>query len=391
MSVGESRTAVVDPQRLDRVRSLVDQDVEEGRYHGAVLLVAVHGEIVLEEAFGSTDAATGRPAQVDDVFRLMSVTKSITTAAVHVAIDSGLLSLNTRVAQMIPEFMESTPGSRKARITVAHLLSHCSGLPGDAHPVALDELGDFDKALAAVYAMDIIAEPGSTLAYSPMANHALLGELLRRVYGADRVRDVLQEQILTPLGMKDTALGLPAALADRAVPLRASSEDLGWLKASDIEVFNDLLTPEAEMPWVGGVSTAADLFRLAELYRRRGEVGGRRLLSRALVSRVTTNQTQDWPNSIFAPLAEDPVHGFELGPGCYGYGFNLSGDSVAPSMFGTLTSPATFGRHGAGGGLFWVDPVNDVTMVSLIAGIMAEPGNLFRAQRLSDLVITSVT
>ncbi|MCL3819408.1 serine hydrolase domain-containing protein [Aeromicrobium wangtongii] len=375
------------------MRSALQRGVDDDRYHGAVVMIGVHGEVVMEEAFGYADRSSGRLAKVDDVFRVASITKAFTASTVHRAMDEGLLSLNTRVVEVIPEFATAgEPQVGKSRVTVGHLLSHCSGLPPTPRVVPLELTGNLAATVAAACATSLVEDPGTSLIYSPTMNHALLGEMVRRVHGADHVRDVMRDELFDPLGMKDSALGMPDHLAPRAVPIRACTPKLSsWLDAKGIEMFNDVMTAEAEMPWVGAASTAADVYRLAELYRRGGELDGRRLLSQALVSRVTTNETFDWPNMLFADLADDPVNGFELGPGYYSYGFNLSGASVAPSMFGTLTSPATYGYHAGGTSLFWIDPVHDVTMVCLGVGVMPEPDAVFRYQHLSDLVIGSVT
>ena len=82
--------------------------------------------------------------------------------------------------------------------------------------------------------------------------------------------------------------------------------------------------------------------------------------------------------------------GWRTGPGNQSYGFGLAGDGVAPSRFGTLTSPGTYGHFGAGSSaLFWVDPARDMTFVCLTAGIMTEHQSVLRLQRLSDLAVAA--
>src|SRR3712207_3477562 len=109
-----------------------------------------------------------------------------------------------------------------------------------------------------------------------------MGEILRRVSGDGiAMRDLLRRDLFEPLGMTSTALGAPRAWADRLVPLKARFTAAGWLTEHDVEVLNDVITEEAEMPWVGGVTTAEDVFRLAEMLRRGGEYEGVRYIARS--------------------------------------------------------------------------------------------------------------
>ncbi len=377
-------------RQLARLTSAVEADIAKGVYHGAVMLLARHGEVVLDVSLGSTDVSTGRSALPDDVFRVLSVSKALTNTLVYNAIDRGLLALNTRVVDVIPEFVgpDRFLAANKDRVTVGHLLSHRAGLVVTPEPLPYRQLGDLNKVIAAICELPLAAEPGTVVNYSPALNHALLGEMARRVNGHARFADCLQREVLDPLGMSDTAFGLPERLTGRVVPIRAMFGDEGWLTSADLEILNDVIVGTAEMPWVGAVSTARDLFRLAEMYRRMGQdENGEPVLSRAVIEKVTQVQTGDQPNDLYRRIAH--ARGWEVGPGFLGFGFQLSGTGVAPSMFGTLTSPGTFGNYGAGSSLFWVDPARDVTFVCLTAGAMAEGDNVLRFQRLSDLAIAA--
>jgi CubicO group peptidase (beta-lactamase class C family) len=384
--------ASVDRRQLDRLKKTIVADVEARRYHGAVIMIGRHGEVVLEEAIGQTDQAAGRDARPDDVFHLLSITKSLVNIVVYRAIDHGLLTLNTPVTDVIPEFGgQGRPSARrKERVTVGNLLSHRSGLP--ATPVLLPnrDLGDLAATVTAVCEMEVVNEPGEVLVYAAAVNHVLLAEMARRVHGDKHFRDTLRRELLDPLGMKSTALGTLASVADRVVPIQVCFQGIGGpggLTGDAFETVGDLISANGELPWVGGVGTAGDIFRLAEMLRRGGELDGERILSRAVLSKVTTSQAGHQPTDLEAKLAAD--QGWQVGPGSQGYGFGFAGDGTAPSVFGTLTSPGTFGQVGAGSALFWVDPVNDMTFVCLTAGIMAEQGNFTRFQRLSDMAVAA--
>jgi CubicO group peptidase (beta-lactamase class C family) len=380
-------TSGLDATRLRRLTEAIERDIDAGTYDGAVLLVARGGEIGLHEAIGWTDRDAGRQARTDDIFRVLSTTKALTNVLVLAAIERGHLALTTKVVDLIPEFRGSDRfrGMQKPAVTVKHLLTHSAGVSNTPTPLPYEQLGDLRATIAAICEMDLVAPPGAGVNYSPALAHALLGEIVRRTLGdgTARYRDVVRDELLEPLGMTSTAIGAPAAWQDRLVPLRARYPPGGWLGPEDIEILNTAIDEEAEMPWVGAVSTAADIFRLAEMARRGGELDGARILAPATLDLATTNQTGDRLNDLYAALAA--ANGWEPAPANVGLGFMLRGSGVYHHFFGTLATPRTFGNFGAGSALFWVDPARDLTFVCLTAGVMEESANVVRFQRLSDM------
>jgi CubicO group peptidase (beta-lactamase class C family) len=374
-----------DSDRLERLRAAIDADVDAERYDGAVMLVARGGQVALHEAIGWADRAARRRAAVDDVFSIFSVTKTLTAMAVLTRVDRGELALTTAVADVLPEF-----GTRgKQRITVAQLLSHMAGLASGLPPVPMEQLGDLEAFVAAACRQPLEAAPGASVHYSAITAHALLAEVVRRLDGGGRrFRNILDEDVLRPLGMHDTALGLRADLAKRKVPIVVRDRSPGVFEPELLEAFNALVTAETEIPAASGVSTVADLFRLSEMLRREGELDGHRLLSPSLVRLAITNQTGDLPNGFYAFACE--LRGWEPFPANIGLSFFLRGSGVFPTYLGVTSSPRTFAGLGAGSSMFWVDPDRDLTFVLLTAGLLEETRNLDRCQRLSDLVQAAV-
>ena len=142
----------------------------------------------------------------------------------------------------------------KPRVTIADLLTHRAALVPTPTPVPYEQLGDLSAVITAIGELDLIGEPGDRVQYSPALAHALLGEAVRQIHGADSFRKVLDRELLEPLGMTSTRLGAPNAWADRLVPVVARFPAGGWLGPEDIEVMNDIVDGDAEMPWVGCVS-----------------------------------------------------------------------------------------------------------------------------------------
>ncbi|MCC6849619.1 MAG: beta-lactamase family protein [Deltaproteobacteria bacterium] len=371
----------LDPDRLARLLAALEADVGAERYDGAVVLVARGGRVALHAAIGWADRAAGRRAALDDVFTIFSVTKTLTTVALLVRIDRGEIALTTPVAEVLPEF-----GNRgKQRITVAQLLTHTAGLAAGVPPLPVEALGDLSAFVAAACRQPLDAAPGTDVHYSALTAHALLAEIVRRLDGGTRrFRDILDADVLGPLGMRDTALGLRPDLAARKVPVVVRDRSPGVFDPDLLEAFNVLVGPEAEIPAAGAVSTVADLFRLAECLRRGGEFEGARLFAPALVRLATTIHTGARPNGFYAFACEQ--RGWDPFPANIGLSFFVRGAGVFPTYLGLTSSPRTYAGLGAGSAMFWVDPERDLTFVFLSAGLLEETRNLERCQRLSDLV-----
>lgn len=382
-------SADLNAETLELLETTIRNDINEGSYDGARIIVARHGEVGLDATIGWADRAAGRELKDDDIFRVLSLTKAFTNALVYQALGEGKLQLSTRVVDLIPEFWgaDRFRTLRKDRVNLGHLLTHRSGMPATPEPVPNAELGNLENVIAAICKLDVIHEPGANLTYSPAINHALMGEMLRRVYGADSFRDLAEKNLFSLLGMKDTRFGPLDEWKDRVVPLKAYIPDSGWLSPKDIEDLNDVVNEDAEMPWVGSVSTAQDVFAFAEMIRRNGQVSGKSVIAPAILDAATTLQTGDMPNDLYAMIARS--RGWDEPLGNFGLGFSLSGTGTQPSFFGPFTSPRTHGNYGAGSTLFWIDPERDMTFVCLTSGVMDEGDNVLRFQKLSTIAASA--
>jgi len=379
--VPDSHTGL-DPSRLAHLRSTIEADIAANRYFGAVIAVARHGQTGLCEAIGCGDEAQSAPLRLDSVFSLFSLTKVFTNVLALRAIELGQFALTTRVSEIIPEFS----GGMRERITFFHLLTHSSGLPPVWIPWPGMYIDRLDEIIAAICEnIRSLEPPGERVHYSPLVHHALMGEAVRRMDPAGRsYRELLQDEVLTPLGMHDTSIGVRADLAGRHVfpdfRGRPPQEHLSRNKPGPQGAFGD---ETAEMPWVGGISTVPDLLRFAEMLRLGGTLGDARILSPATLRLATRNWTGDKPNELYKGIAIN--YGWDPYPAYIGLGFGLAGERVCPNLFGTLTSPGCFGNYGSGSTLIWVDPEIDMSFVCLTAGVMQPAPNIERFQRLSDI------
>jgi len=377
-----------DDSRWATLTAAVEGDIAAGLYFGGNILVSRGGKPLYGRTFGHSAEDKKRPVAPDSVFSLFSVTKALTNLLVFRAIEKGQLTLTTPIHRIIPEFS----GGLRNRITVFHLLTHSTGVPIIYCPkpgMFIDRLDEIISAICEVaYPVE---QPGSRVDYSPMVNHALMGEAVRRLDPAKRpYRQIMAEDLFEPLGMKSTSMGLRKDLKARhLVPEFRGNYPISHLGHSNLGPNGAFEEEHAEMPWVGCVSTAPDMLRFTEMLRQGGTLDGHRVVSTALVDAARTIWTGDKPNEFYASLIR-ANNGIVL-PGNLGLGFSIRGSGMGTSMFGTLASPGTFGAHGAGTTLFWVDPERDLSFVGLMTGLMTTYDNLERWQRLCDLAILAAS
>lgn len=384
-----SKSNPADPPDSGRLESLVEainEDIAAERYDGAVALVAQGGNIALHRAIGESDRIQARPAHIDDVFHFMSITKQLTTVVVLNAIEQGKFTLDTPVAAVIPEF-----GCKgKQNVTVYHLLTHMSGLNTEL-PLALPPGGHIDLKgfVAALSDERLHRRPGEVVCYNAYGAHSLLAEMVCRLDEAQRpFRTILREDLLQPMGMHSTSLSLRDDIAERRVPITARFGTGGIFEPEAFDAMNLLVTEEAEFAAAGAMGTAMDLYQFTEMLRQGGSLNGTRFLSQEMLENATRNHTGEQPNDIFAYARE--MRDLPDWPAYIGLTFFLRGVGEFPTPMGLNTSADTICGQGAGSALFWIDRPRDLTFICLTAGIMDEMENIYRFQRLSDLVVAAL-
>jgi CubicO group peptidase (beta-lactamase class C family) len=373
----------------DRLRHLVavmEEDVEKGLYYGGVVIVGRGGEVGLHHAFGHADAGKTIRVEKGSVFSIFSVTKALTTVLALRAIELGQMAFTTPVADVVPEF----GGGGREKITLYHLLTHSSGLPSvyEAKPgMYIDVLADVIAAICENVHPAI--EPGVRVDYAPLVGHAMMGEMVRRLDPKGRrYRDIVQDEIFAPLGMKDSSIGVRRDLKPRHLkPDLRGAYPINHLGRSNYGPNGAFEEEDAEMPWVGCASSAESFFRFVEMLRRGGELDGARILSPTTIKRMRKNQTGDKPNELYKRLCE--ANGWPVLPAYMGLGLPLRGEAFGNHYYGTLTSPETFGAYGAGSTLFWVDPELDMSFLGFTTGVMASAPNYMRWRRLSDIAVSA--
>lgn len=321
LSEGTPASVGVSAERLTWVDSMLEEAIAQEEIPGVVALIARNGEIVYHKAFGMADTEAGRMQRTDDIFRIASQSKAITSTAVMMLWEEGRFRLDDPISKFIPEFKHprildrfaygdtsytTQPASRE--ITIRHLLTHTSGLgygiiDGDERMRMIYEkagttdlfttdsvhIGDVVKKLAA---LPLHHHPGERYTYSIGID--VLGYLVEVLSGM-AFDQFLRKRLFDPLGMDDTWFYLPDDKADRLVAIQQKSGD-GWTRFPNTFYDTDYPIKGARTFFGGGgglSSTAKDYATFLQMYLNGGELNGVRILSRQTITTIMANHTGD--------------------------------------------------------------------------------------------------
>jgi beta-lactamase class C len=377
VSIDGAREAGMNPDALRRAFSLLEGWVAEGTLPGAAALVARGGVIAGEAYLGLANRGPERPATSDTIWSLASVTKPFTATAVMRLVETGILSLDQPLGQLVPEFLAGPATEFDRRlVTLRHTLAHCSGLPGYS-PNNLDlrrahrPLEDFVLAYGQ---QPLFFQPGSFHLYSNpgiLLAAEVVGRALDGALGVtvdhprvNRFHDFVQAQILTPLGMAASALRPPSDWDERIARVEGTGQE-----GTDWEMANSAYYRSLGIPWGGMFSRPRELARFVDLFQP--AAGGRPRLAAPLVAPATVAAMTsvqfappDAPAEVAAGL-RDGAPPVPLRPAVsWGIGWEIKGPK-RPHPSGELTSPDTYGHLGASGTMVWADPRTDVTCILL--------------------------
>ena len=347
---GRAGDVGMDSDALEDAFARVGRRVTDGRFPGAVALVARRGVVVGERAFGVRVTGTSEATTTDTIYDLESMTKVLATAtAAMLLAERGKLSLTAPVAKYLPHFAVNG----KAGVLVRDLLRYSSGLPIDNQKVDTD---DVEAIWRFMEETPLEYPTGSMVEYSDLG-YRLLGRLLEKVAGTD-LDSFAKKEIWGPLGMSDTTFNPAASLVPRCAATGPGSLNLrpGPLRGA----------VQDDQDWkVGGIvgcdgafSTARDVAIFSQMILNGGSYGDVRLLPKKLVAAMVANQT---PQVGEAATDEDPTTNLLFTP--KGYGFELWTHRFSPG--GMRLSPGSYGKSGGAGTFMWIDPKRELMAILL--------------------------
>lgn len=402
VKIVEPESVGLSSSRLNHIDNLINSHIEEKKIAGAVVLVARHGEIAYFKASGMADI--DKPMKRDTIFRIVSMTKPLTSTAIMLLYEEGKLLLSDPVSKYIPEFqnqkvLKALPdGSKfeyklippKREVTIRDLLSHSSGIlylfptnwskekerilvtnlykeagitDGFCRPD--EEIGDMVKRLAR---LPLYAHPGEVWDYGLSSD--VLGYLVEVVSGM-KFDKFMSERIFKPLGMKDSHFYIPKEKLSRLSAVWKSDWNGDLVRADDKPIIDgDLALCPSDAYATSGkylaggasvLSTVEDYFKFSQMLLNSGEFNGVRLLSRKSVELMSaTNHIGDfdatflhdhgWKFGLGFAIQQDRSHDVDSGSkgvfewaGIYSTRFSIDPKEDKITIFMSQTNP--FSHH----------------------------------------------
>ena len=315
----------VSSERLDRIDSYLNKAIEKNQIPGAVALIRRNNKIIYNKAFGYSDVENKIMYSTDDIFRIASMTKAVTSLAVLMLWEEGEFNLDDPIEKYIPEFKDlkvltdfnetdSTYLSKPAenKISIRHLLTHTSGIgygviDEDARFKAIYKkqgivdlfttdsinIGSNVKKLAQ---LPLHHEPGEAFTYGESLD--VLGYFIEVI--SQKSLDVFfKERIFDPLEMNDTYFYLPTTHQDRLVPIQTKRDGF-WTKYQGDFYDTNYPVKGAKTFLSGGAglsSTTADYSNFLQMFLNKGSFKDKQILGKKTVELVYVNQNNHIPDS----------------------------------------------------------------------------------------------
>ncbi len=364
------------PERLQRIDGLIKRYVDSGWVVGADAFIARNGKIVYNKSFGLADADKKTPMQTDNIFRIASQTKAITSVALMMLFEEGKFLLDDPVSKYIPSFARPkvlaefnpkdssyTTITATREITIRDLLTHTSGVDyaqiGSPKMKAIYAKNGlyagfvYDKlrladAINKLGSLPLAHQPGERFTYGLSID--VLGYLVEKLSGKS-LDQFFRERIFQPLGMKDTYFYLPAAKYSRLVPVYTPGNQ--HMVKADEKTFpgvNFDYPKTAGTYYSGGAglsSTILDYAVFLQMMLNGGEYNGHRLLSRHTVEIMTMNQ----------------IGSLNVGKNKFGLGFEIytkEGQAVLGETEGSFSWGGFYGT------IYWADPAEHMVCLLFV-------------------------
>ncbi|MBN7796945.1 serine hydrolase domain-containing protein [Parahaliea mediterranea] len=340
--------------------------LSENGLPGAVVHIRHHNKLVLHRAFGLVNLDRPEVLEVDDIFRIFSMTKPLTAVALLQLVDRGLVTLDADIRSYLPDFEVFEFNGKQQVITVHQLLTHTAGFGYGgglknwvdiryllANPLSRDNT--LAELVDDVSGIDLKFAPGSKFEYSIASD--IQGAIIEAVTHQP-LDQYLRENVFAPLNMVDTGFFVPRGERHRLVDMyefAARTFEQAYVfdrdKIEFVEYGNSseyLRKPTLLSGGGGLVSTAQDYANFVQMLLNDGEFNGNQVLSPSLTRTMLSSHTRGL-DTHFLPRVYDGVG--------FGYGVGVK------EIRGETRSQGTFFWGGMGGTVFWADPAEELQVV----------------------------
>ena len=330
------------PQRFTDAHAVVEQGVRDRAFPGAAYGILHNGEVVALDAAGQfTYDASSPQVAPSTVFDLASLTKVMaTTAIAMLLVDRGILSLDTRLGEILPGFVVGMiPGSGKERVTLRSLLAHSSGLPGYAR--LFEQHHSPEAVLRAALRLPLEVPPDTRAEYSDIG-FILLGKALE-VLSGDLLSRFFDREIASPLGLETARFCPPPDWRQHIPPTEHDTAFRHRIIQGEVQDEN-CFALGCVAGHAGLFASALDILRFAACFLNGGRTSsGKQLFDPDTIKLFATRQT--------APAGTTRALGWDT--------------PSDPSSSGKFFSPESVGHLGYAGTSLWIDPVRNLAVVLL--------------------------
>jgi len=372
-SVGMSSSALLD------ATARLQQHIDDGELAGVVAAVSRDGKLVYFESLGKLSLESGKAMQDDALFRIYSMAREVTSAAVLKLYEDGKFQLDDPIKMYLPEFesqrvlMDSSSTDisqtkvRTGDITVANLLTHTSGLGSRSSALyrennVRDKSITLDQMTSNAARVPLFQDPGTQFRYGIHAT--ILGKLVE-VWSGQPFEEYLQENILDPLEMGSTMFWAEGDDADRLAELYRSTN--GRLEPYKIESVPWTSRPTLIEGGIGLLSSVPDFLNFSQMVLNNGKFNGKTILEEETAALMYQNGVPDEAMPI-------GTRGYWLGSGWTLGGFNLV---MNPAEYSFPVSEGTIWWDGSAATRFFIDP-KESTVIVIMAQVSPSSGGGFR-------------
>lgn len=360
--------------QMAHLAGVLNEGIQNRDHFGGQFYISLGSKVILDEAFGYVGPKSVKPFPADALMLWRSSGKPLTAVALAFLVAAGKIDLHAPVADMIPEF--GLHG--KNRISAVHLLTHTGGI---RNADKLSETLAWDEMISRICGM--APEEGWPLgeraAYHQAGSWYILAELCRRVAGVDNFSLWIRQQILEPLKMLHTHLGIPENLWDQTHQSLISPIFLS--STSEISPHPYLDSRASCCGCRPGGNARGPMRELGRFYEFLLQSESQRSL-KIPDSILTPFLTHARPRGLFDETFHHQMDwglGFMLNSAIYGK------DSV-PYGFGSFASDATFGHGGAQSSAGFADPVHQLVVCWAVNGLPGEIRHQYRVRKIHNAI-----
>lgn len=333
------------------IEEIAEFDLTENNIFGCSYIVCQNDEVICKKHFGYADFHKKIPVCDNTIFRLASMTKPVTAIAILMLIDRGIISLDTPVKTILPQFNDIhcinengiDLGVVKTDVTVMHLLTHTSGVGGiKSHNMSVEDKKSIENTINYFVNAGLDFEPFTKQAYSGFASFDVLVAIIEKLTGVD-YEEFLQNEIFVPCNMKDTTFIPTESQCKRIITMHNKIEGKnGISNTTEGCVFEDF-PYNHKLGGAGLVSTLADYSNFAQMLLNKGLTSEKRIISEEIFKLLCT-----------------PHVPYDIMPAYERWGLGVR--VITEDKYEVLPV-GTYGWSGAYGSHFWVDPENKITAV----------------------------